>query len=185
MAVQERALTVEAFWEQYAGQPFELVNGRVIEVPLAGFMHGAIINRTAALLAMFTDAHHLGEVVGAETGFWLGPHTLRGADCAFIRQAKVDTITEPDKYLPFAPDLAVEVVSPGDTAADIRDKVGQYRAAGTPLIWVIYPSLRKVDVYRPDGSAHEVDDGGTLAGDDVLPGLRIVVSDLFPPDATQ
>jgi Uma2 family endonuclease len=183
MVVQEQLLTVEAFWEQYAGKPYELIHGRVVEVTPTGLSHGAVTSRIAAQLLIFVDAQKIGgEVLGAETGFWLGPHTLRGPDCAYIRQEKLASVTEPEKYVPFAPDLAVEVVSPGDTASGIRDKVDLYRAAGTRLVWVIYPSLRKIDVYLPDGTSYEVKKDGTLDGGDVLPGLSISVSDLFPAD---
>jgi Uma2 family endonuclease len=176
-------MTVEEFWAQYAGQRFELVNGRVAEMPPTGLSHGAVTSRVAALLRAFVDSQDIGgEVLGAETGFWLDPHTMRAADCAYISREKIASITEPDKYAPFAPDLAVEVVSPGDTAFDIRDKVDQYRTAGTRLIWVIYPSLRKVDVYQPDGTSYEVKADRTLDGGDVLPGLHIHVKDLFPPE---
>jgi Uma2 family endonuclease len=181
MIVQEQLITVEAFWEQYAGQPYELVHGRIVQVPPTGFSHGTVTSRIAALLRAFVDSQGVGgEVLGAETGFWLDPHTLRGADCAYISQAKIASVSEPDKFVPFAPDLAVEVVSPGDTAQAIRDKVDQYRAAGTRLIWVIYPSLRKVDVYLPDGTSYEVRNDGTLGGGDVLPGLQVAVAGLFP-----
>jgi Uma2 family endonuclease len=180
MAVQERLVTVDEFWEEYAGKPYELVHGRILEVSPTGFSHGATTSRIAALLRQFVDQHQLGEVLGVETGFWLNEHTMRGTDCAYITRDKVELLTEPDKYIPFAPDLAVEVVSPNATAHEIRDKVTLYRAAGTRIVWVIYPSLRKVDVYLPDGSAHEIDDTGTLDGGDMLPGLQIAVADLFP-----
>lgn len=180
MVVHEKLMTVEDFWTVYAGQPYELVEGRIVEVTPAGFSHGAITSRAAALLRAFVDANGSGEVVGAETGFWLDEHTLRAPDCAFVSQDKLASIEEADKYVPFAPDLAVEVVSPGDNAANIRDKVSQYRRAGTRLIWVIYPSIRKVDVYLPDGTSYEA--SSTLDGGDVLPGLQLAVTDLFPQD---
>ncbi len=182
MVVQERLVTVEEFWEEYEGKPYELVHGRILAVSPTGFAHGATTSRIAALLRQFVDQHNSGEVLGAETGFQLDQHTLRGADCAFITRDKVESLIEPEKYIPFAPDLAVEVVSPNDKAHEIRDKVTLYRAAGTRIVWVIYPSLRKVDVYLPDGSAHEIDEAGALDGGDVLPGLRIAVADLFPAD---
>jgi Uma2 family endonuclease len=182
MAVQVRPITVEEFWEQYAGKPYELVRGEIVEVTPAGISHGAVTRRIGTLLGEFVDARGLGEVVGAETGFWLAPDTLRAPDCAYISREKVQSITEPEKYVPFAPDLAVEVVSPGDTASDIRDKVDLYRAAGTRLVWVIYPALRKVDVYLPDGTAREVGAEGTLDGGDVLPGLQIAAKDMFPAE---
>jgi len=145
-----------------------------------GFSHGLVTSRVGTLLGAFVDARGLGEVVSAGTGFWLAPDTLRGPDCAYISIEKMNSLTEAERYAPFAPDLAVEVVSPGDTASDIRDKVDLYRAAGTRLVWLIYPALRKVDVYLPDGTAREVDAEGTLDGGDVLPGLQIAVKDVFP-----
>jgi len=180
MAVQERLMTVDEFWQEYAGKPYELVRGEVIEVTPTGLSHGAVTRRIGALLGAFVDAHKLGEVLGAETGFWLGEHTLRGADCAFISAEKMRSVQDPDKFAPFAPDLAVEVVSPTDNAPDIRDKVDLYRTAGTRLVWVVYPSLRKVDVYVPGGTSHQVSEDGVLDGGDVLPGLQINVADLFP-----
>ncbi len=180
MAVQDRLMTVDEFWQDYAGKPYELIRGEVVEVAPTGLSHGAVTSRAAALLRAFVDSQGSGEVVGAETGFWLGPHTLRGADCAYVSAEKMQSVQEPDKYAPFAPDLAVEVVSPTDNAADIRDKVDLYRAAGTRLVWVVYPSLRKVDVYLPGGTSHQAGEGDVLDGGDVLPGLQITVTDLFP-----
>jgi len=180
MAVQEKRLTVEEFWQEYAGKPYELIRGEIVAVTPTGVSHGGVTRRIGTLLGDFVDAHGLGEVVGAETGFWLTADTLRAADCAYINQEKMSQLANPEKFAPFAPDLAVEVVSPGDTAFDIRDKVDLYRAAGTRLIWVIYPSSRKVDVYLPDGTAREVSEGGALDGGDVLPGLHIPVEALFP-----
>jgi len=182
MAVQAKPMTVEEFWEQYAGKPYELVRGEIVEVTPTGISHGAVARRISALLGAFVDAHGLGEVVGAETGFWLASDTLRAPDCAYIAAEKMASLAEAERYAPFAPDLAVEVVSPGDTASDIRDKVDLYRAAGTGLVWVIYPALRKVDVYLPDGTAREVGAEGTLDGGEVLPGLQIAVKEVFPAE---
>lgn len=181
MGVQEKLLTVEEFWEQYAGKPYELVRGEIIPVAPTGYSHGAASRRIVGLLGAFVDAHDLGDVVGAETGFRLADDILRAPDCAFVSRARLSTLQTPEKYLPFPPDLADEVVSPGDSAADVRDKVDLYRAAGTRLIWVVYPSSRKVDIYLPDATAREVNVDGTLDGGDVLPGLRIPAAALFPP----
>jgi Uma2 family endonuclease len=183
MVVDERVMTVEEFWAQYAGQPYELVEGRVEEVTPTGYLHGSVTSRTLAHLIGFVEQHGLGDVVGAETGFHLSATVMRAADAAFIGNEKLARITDPDKYLPFAPDLAVEVVSPGDTAADIQHKVDAYLQAGTALVWVIYPSLKKVIVYRPDGTARTIPEGGALDGGEVLPGLAIPVAALFPSPA--
>jgi Uma2 family endonuclease len=181
MAVQPNLMTVEEFWAHYAGQPYELVNGEVVAVSPTGYTHGAIVRRIGASLGQFVDAHKLGDVVGGETGFWLTSTTMRAADVAFISSEKLNTVTERDKYLPFAPDLAVEVVLPSDNAEDIESKVRLYLRAGTQIVWVIYPELRHAVVHHPDGTSKVVND--TLAGEDVLPGLKIKVVNLFPPDS--
>jgi len=181
MAIQIPLMTVEEFWKQYEGQPYELVNGEVIETVPTGFEHGAAQSRTNAHLRLFVDAHKLGEVVGGETGFWLATNTMRAADVAFISNDQLAKITERGKYLPFPPDLAVEIVSPNDTAGEIETKVRQYLRAGTRLVWVIYPELRHVIVYHPDGSSKLVEAPAALDGGDVLPGLSIPVAELLPP----
>ncbi len=106
---------------------------------------------------------------------------MRGADAAFVVQAWWETVEEPEKYVPFAPDLAVEVVSPNDTAPEIREKVDLYLDAGTRLVWVLYPDSRKVIAHFPNGTSRAFSESDTLDGGDVLPGLRISVTKLFPP----
>jgi Uma2 family endonuclease len=137
------------------------------------------------ILGAFVDEHHLGEVFGAETGFLLTDDTLRGADCAFVSQAKWDAVTEPEKYVPFPPDLAVEVVSPNDRAADILQKVDLYLSVGTKLVWVIYPDSRIVMVHYPDFSARSFHDKDWLDGGEVVTGFSILIEKLFPPPSNQ
>src|SRR5688572_9785566 len=107
MVLQEKHLTAEDFWKQYAGQPYELIEGAAVERMPTGYLHGAVTRRVAALLGDFVDEHQLGDVVGAETGFRLSEQELRGADAAYISREKLATIKDPEKFLPFAPDLAV------------------------------------------------------------------------------
>ncbi|MCD4686209.1 MAG: Uma2 family endonuclease [Anaerolineae bacterium] len=180
MRPQKKLLTVEQFWVEYAGQPYELIRGRVVPVAPTDFAHSVVTSRVVALLCARADPSRTGGVITVDAGFMLGADTVCSADCAFLSQEQVASMPEPDTYVPFAPVLAVEVVSSHDTAAIIRAKVAQYRAAGTQLIWVIYPNLRKVDVYLPDGCAHELDEGDTLDGGDALPNVRIAVTELFP-----
>jgi Uma2 family endonuclease len=185
MTVQENLMTVEAFWELYADKPYELIRGEVVQVMPGVYSHGSIANRVGTRLRIFVDEHHLGDVVGADTGFKLSATTLRAPDAAFISSARLATISEPNKFLPFAPDLAVEVVSPNDTATEIQDKVNLYLEAGTALVWIIYPDLQQVVVHRSDHTSKTVTRGQSLDGGDVLPGLTIAVSDLFPPASSQ
>jgi Uma2 family endonuclease len=185
MAVQENLMTVEAFWELYAGKPYELVRGEVVQIVPGVYSHGSKARRVGAQLGLFVDAHHLGDVVGADTGFKLSATTLRAPDAAFISNARLATISEPNKFLPFAPDLAVEVVSPHDTATEIQDKANLYLDAGTSVVWIIYPDLQQVVVHQSNHTSKTVARDESLDGGDVLPGLTIAASDLFPPASKQ
>lgn len=121
MAVKEQRMNVEAFWEQYANRPYELIHGEVVEVPPTGYEHGSIARRVSAQLGDFVDENQLGDVVGAETGFQLSESVMRAPDAAFINRAKVTGITERGKFLPFPPDLAVVVHFPDGTAKKVPE----------------------------------------------------------------
>ena len=181
MSVQDKLMTVEEFWELYADKPYELVRGEVVEIMPTTYTHGSVASRIGTKLGRFVDGHSLGDVVSSQTGFRLLPNTLRAPDSAYISKTKLATLTEPDRFLPFPPDLAVEVVSPGDTATEVQDKVNLYLDAGTRLVWVLYPNLKQAVVHRANRTSQTVFVDGVLDGEDVLPGLRIALSDLFPP----
>ncbi|HEV8635807.1 MAG TPA: Uma2 family endonuclease [Chloroflexota bacterium] len=83
----------------------------------------------------------------------------------------------PSAYVPLAPDLVVEVVSPGDSAADVQDKVDTWLGFGTKAVWVLYPGPRLV-VHRPDGTARALGLDDEIDGGDVLPGFRMRLRDL-------
>ena len=86
----------------------------------------------------------------------------------------------PDGWIRICPDLAVEVVSPNDTAEELDENLKDYESAGIALVWVLYLKSRSVMIYRGDGSigrAHETDE---LSGEDVIPGFRCAVRDLLP-----
>ena len=129
-------------------------------------------------------AHALGLCCSTGTGFILerDPDIVRAPDAAFVASGRIPETGVPVGYWPFAPDLAVEVVSPSDRLADVHAKIVDYLAAGTRLVWLVEPETRMVHVYR---STRQVDVLGTddaLDGGDVLPGFRTPVQHLFPPD---
>lgn len=180
MVDQGTPLSVEQFWDEYAGEPYQLIRGKVAPVKPAEYMHGAVVSRVVALLYGWVRKCPEGGVVTTDAGFVLASDTLCKADCAFIACEDSELLVEPETYFPFAPDLVVEVVTSNDKAAHVRDKIVLYRAAETRIIWVIYPSLRRVDVHLLNGTSCEVGTDGMLNGGDVLPGLRIEVAELFP-----
>jgi Uma2 family endonuclease len=83
-------------------------------------------------------------------------------------------------YLTIPPDLVAEVVSPNDTADELSEKIEKYLRAGVPLVWVVYPETRLVEIHRQDGSVAKLHESAELSGESIVPGFRCQVSDLFP-----
>jgi Uma2 family endonuclease len=184
MTVQERLYTADDLWvlshaDTDEDKRYELDNGALIEMAPAGDIHGAITVWVGHLIVGYVAAHDLGEVSGAETGYRLSanPDTVRAPDVGFIVKARLQPLT--GKYYTVAPDLAVEVVSPSDSARQMRRKANQYLTAGTRLVWVIYPEDREVDVYQPGHDPRTFKTGEALDGGDVLPGFSLPVKDIF------
>lgn len=160
---------------------YELVQGELIRMAPTGGKHGVLTIRIGRILDEYVEAHDLGACSGAETGFILqrAPDIVRAPDAAFIAKARIPETGIPTTYWPFAPDLAVEVLSPSDRFSAVQTKIAEYFSAGTRLAWVIEPATRTVYVYR---SAHDVQALGEddeLSGADVLPGFRYAVGRLF------
>ena len=168
---------------EYADRIVELVEGEIIEMPKPTGLHGQITMPLGAKIFNHAEDNGLGIVTAADTGFILesdldGGDTVRGLDIAFIRKGRAPGAL-PDQLVDVAPDLAVEVISPSNKATDIHLKIRQLLAAGTTLIWIVYPEMRIVDVHTRDG-ATTLNAADTLSGGDVLPGFEIPVREIFP-----
>lgn len=148
-------------------------------MPPVGFEHGDVAGHFCKLLREFVDTRHLGKVV-LEVGFVLGRHpdTVRAPDIAFLSRDKLTGVPL-QEFVPFAPDLAVEVLSPDDTRARAAGKAREYVAAGTRLVWLLDPRGQRVHIFDASGSrALGIED--TLDGGEVLPGFAARVGSLFP-----
>ncbi len=183
--MERQLVSVEGYLEivgspEYVDRIVELVDGEIVKMPKTSGLHGQITMLLSVKIANFVVDNGLGVVTAAETGFILprnsaGRDTVRGLDIAFIRGARV----LPDQLVDVAPDLAVEVISPSNKAADTQRKIRQLLAAGTALVWIVYPDMRIVDVHSQAGaSTLEADD--MLSGGDVLPGFEVPVREIFP-----
>src|SRR5467141_1790670 len=150
----------------------ELVRGQLIVREPAGARHGSVVMNLTIQLGIYVQRAGVGQLFAAETGFTLrrGPDTVRAPDIAFVRRERLpDPIG--DGFPELAPDLVVEVLSPGDRAGEILAKVADWLSAGTRLVWVVDPERRLGRVYRSDGSETIVPADGALDGEDVLPGF--------------
>jgi Uma2 family endonuclease len=162
------------------GKRFELVKGELVEVPTAAYPHAQLVRALQRLLDRFTVEHRLGEVFGDGLGYIIArdPDVVRVPDVSFIAGERL-----PDEgiqgFVPFAPDLAVEIVSPGDRAEEVYGKVREYLAAGTRLVWVFWPKYRAVSVHAPGEPTRELGPDDELDGGDLLPGFRASIAALF------
>jgi Uma2 family endonuclease len=156
-----------------------LVRGALVVREPAGASHGGTAARLLVEIGVFVRSRDLGAVFAAETGFVLftNPDTVRAPDVAFIRRERVP-VPLPLGYFRIPPDLAVEVTSPGDTVREVEEKVADWLAAGTRLVWVIDSRKRTARVHRASGSWN-IEADGLLDGEDVLPGFRMALSELF------
>ena len=163
------------------GKRAELIKGELTVMAPAGGRHGRIANTIAYLLTQFVRAGQGGTVFAAETGFLLrrNPDTLRAPDVAFVSSDRLGAEGAPVGFLEQAPDLAVEVVSPGDTAASVQSKVEDWLEAGTRLVWIVYPDTESVTVYRFLHQATVLSEPNDLDGVPVLPDFSVPVRDLF------
>jgi Uma2 family endonuclease len=182
MATQLRTMTADELLAMPDdGKRRELVAGELREMTPAGWQHGRIAGNIAGELRTFVRAHRLGVMATAEASYRLSadPDTVRVPDVSFVRQERVDEIGDPTGYWPGAPDLAFEVISPNDRYSEVRAKVDEYLAAGTPMVVLVDPQNREVIVFRASGSRLELTDDDVLDGEDVVPGWRLPVRDIF------
>jgi Uma2 family endonuclease len=181
MAVTQAQMTAEEFFMLSSSEgKQELVRGEVIEMAPAGGEHGGMQVEFVLRLAPHARQHKQGYVV-TEVGFCLAcrPDTVRAPDVAFIAAARYPDGRLPRAFIPGAPDLAVDVVSPGDTLTEVQQKVEEYLDAGTRLVWVANPVTQTITVHHPDRTSRTLRSDDVLSGEDVMPGFELRVADLF------
>lgn len=171
--------TANEFFQSSLSQNHELVDGKLVKTMPAGFIHGFIAQELSYFILDFVKKNRLGVVVAAETGFVLTGTTFRGADSAFISNAKLAEFGYPEGFFPSAPDIAVEVASPGNSSEELMEKVDLYLAAGSRLVWIVYPKRKTIHVHRQSNVINVLRETDVLEGEDVLPNFRLPLAQLF------
>ena len=182
MITQTRPVTAEELLHQPSdGYRYELVKGELKKIAPAGNEHGNLAMDFGTFLNVYVKANKLGKVYAAETGFKLStdPDTVRAPDVAFISQKRLDEVGPVRGYWPGAPDLAVEVVSPGDLYTEVSEKVAEWLGAGSLMVVVVNPRNKQVLVHSSPTDVKVLGLGDTLEGGKVVPGWRLSVEELF------
>lgn len=158
------------------GKHYELSEGELIVVGNAGWRHEIIKSTIATLLAVCLDRRRIGRVF-SETQFTMVGGGARIPDVAFVSQRKLDSLPDQDMAIPFAPDLAIEIISNSEIAARAEKKVQEYLASGVQEVWQVYPKDRRVRVRTLEDSRDFAAD--ELLETPVLPGFQVKVQALF------
>jgi Uma2 family endonuclease len=167
------------------GKNYELVHGHLVEKQM-GFDSSYVAGEIVALLKAFARTGRPGWVLSSDAGYQCfpdDPDKVRKPDASYISLERLPANQKPTGHCRIAPDLAVEVISPNDLALEVDHKVSEYRSAGVRLVWVVNPQEHTVEVHRLTGPGTILGAADDLTGEDVLPGFRCRVADLFLPPA--
>ena len=170
---------------------YEVVEGVLVRMAGSGNVATIIAGLILTALNVFVHPRRLGRVTGADGVYQVsGAETCLLPDVGFYGAALFPYVTDRDKPIPFAPELAVEVASPSQGTGDMAAKAPRYLGGGTRLVWVVWPHARTVDVWRPDDLRPRPEDmhpseilhaaaGDSLDGEDVVQGFSHPVADIF------
>ena len=158
----------------------ELIYGELVMMSPAGLEHGMVASRINRLMGEFVDAHDLGILFAAETGFKVEtkPDLVRAPDVSFIRKNRLPK-KMPKGFFDGVPDLAVEVISPDDTKREVSAKTNMWLAHGTTSVWVADPTPMTITIHRTGKPAIRLSIGEELRDEPALPGFVMPLSKVF------
>lgn len=157
----------------------ELIDGVIVEKTM-GFIESLLASQFITILTAFVKEKKLGVVAGEAGMLQLFPDQVRIPDVCFVSWANLENSGFPEEAAPLmAPDLAVEVISPGNTQREMERKLEEYFEAGVRLVWYVEPREKKVTVYTRPDAAVVLGEADQLTGGEVLPGLVIELKELF------
>jgi Uma2 family endonuclease len=159
---------------------YELVDGMLVE-KVMGYLEGSLASWISFLLQRFLEENDLGNLAGADAAVRLLPGLVRIPDVSFVCWERLPVRGQiPDEpILSLAPDLAIEVLSEGNTKKEMQRKLKDYFLAGVRLVWFVDPMRRVIEVYTASDQSTVLTENNTLEGGEVLPGLLVPVREVF------
>lgn len=179
---QQKRYTPDDLLDSGDADRFELVNGELVEKDMS-FLSNYVAGELQRQLGNYSRTKNVGWSMADGTTYRCFPFDrarVRKPDLSFIRLERFgikDAIQE--GHVTIAPDLIVEVISPNEKVRELEGRISDFLRAGTKLVWVIYPENRTARVHRPDGTAQLLSEQDDLSGEDVVPGFRCKIRDLF------
>jgi Uma2 family endonuclease len=179
-SVATRFVSGRELWEMGNIGPAELISGEIVYQMPTGRLHGRIESFIAALFLRYLLKNPIGEVYSGEVGIYTGrnPDSVRAADVVFISHPRLRQV-QSDGYLEVAPDLVVEIMSPGDRWSDVHEKLEEYFAIDVQMVWVLDPKLKQIRVYRSPDDVIRLTRDNWLTAEEIMPGFRANVGSIF------
>ena len=160
------------------GHKYEYVNGEVVMSP-AKMPHERVSHRLGFLVELYLQKNPIAEVYGSSTGFRMASGNLLSPDLSVVLLSHFPGGEEPEGFGYFAPDIAVEVVSPSERKGKLAKKIEEYFANGSQLVLVINPKSKTVTVYRSPENTAIFSEYQTLELSPILPGFSCQVGEIF------
>jgi len=181
---QTKRVWTEADLEALPGEGYthEVINGKLVMSPKNHFFHERICMRLSMAMNTFANERRLGVVLGSNAGFWMRNRNCRAPDFSFVTKDRLDKLGFQPRsrtFFPGAPDLAVEVLSPSNTPAEVQDRLDDFFDSGSRLAWIIHPEEEFVEICHSPTRRQILGRGASLAGENLMPGFTFPIADLF------
>jgi Uma2 family endonuclease len=157
---------------------YEMVNGDPEAIRMGSSKHSGVGTRLIIRVGTHVEINKLGAVYGPDATFQIG-NRERMPDVSFLSATRIPEEGETEEKWNIAPDLAVEVISPNETWEKVNDKILEYFDAGVRQVWLISLKHLRVYVYDSPNLVRILTEEDELTSEELLPGFRCRISDLF------
>lgn len=183
MVIRDKTYTVDEYYALMEARDddalIELINGELCEMPLSSY--NSIINvRIGSYLLEYVDKHDVGDILGANSAYILNQDNVFLPSCSFVTKGRIEDYFSNRFY--GSPDLVIETILPGETAASINEKTRLYLETGSKVVWIVYPDEQIAEIRTvSDNGFHvaTVDKNGALTAQSVLPEFELPMNKLF------
>ena len=154
--------------------------GELIIMPPTGWGSGNRNGRLTQRLFNWTEADGTGLAFDSSTGYKLPNGANRSSDASWVKRERLEALNpDPARFLPMAPDFAVELRSASDSLQTLQQKMQEYIENGVRLGWLLDPQNQRVEIYRPGQDVEVLQSPTSLSGEDVLPGFMLDLTQIL------